>query len=162
MLEVILAAVALVVIPALFLGLVRFLRENVPPGAISEVRAWLFQAGPRGLGTGWYVAAVALGLFVLLVGANIGPRDEEGLLALLALMALVVLGVFLYAWRREFLFLMSLRDDAFPGRFDKPIWAATLVLLAPIGFWLFRSYRLAHWAEAKPETIRGDMAAELS
>ena len=35
------------------------------------------------------------------------------------------------AWAREFFFLMALGDDDLPGRFDKPIWAAVLVVLAP-------------------------------
>ena len=42
---------------------------------------------------------------------------------------------------------MGLRDDDFPGRNDKLIWVFLLLLLAPVGAWLFRSYRLAHWPQ---------------
>jgi len=153
MLEVLMMAAIVVIVPAVFLGLVRFFRAN----AHLVVRP----LSARGLEKTWYVAAAILGLLVLVVmlNADHGPRGEMNVMAVLALL---VLGAFFYVWRREFVFLMSLRDDDFPGRFDKPIWAAVLVALAPIGFWLFRSYRLAHWPEPKPEMAGGDVAAELS
>jgi len=150
--ELLFTAAALVIVPALLLGVVRFFRNAPDLGTFSA----------RGLEVTWYAAAtVAAFLMLLVVVANSthGPMREINVMGLLAL---VVLGVFVNAWRREVLFLMSLRDHDFPGRFDKPIWATLLIGLAPVGFWLFRSYRLAHWAEAKPETIRGDAAADLS
>src|SRR4051794_29356725 len=116
MLELILVAAVAVAVAALFLALVRFVRANVPPGAISEAWAWLFQTGPRGLGKGWYVAAVVL---MLLVAVNLNLNGGEELLVLMGLLSLVVLGLFLHTWRREFVFLMGLRDDDFPGSFDK-------------------------------------------
>ncbi len=66
------------------------------------------------------------------------------------LVALFLMGAALYlrAWSRDFLFLMSLRDDDFPGRFDKPVWAFVLIALGPVGYWLFRGYRLVHWPSA--------------
>jgi len=159
MLELILAATVVVA----FLALVRYLRANVPPGAISEGWAWLFRPGPRGLEKGWYVAAFAVGLLVLLVALNVNAREgEELIFGLTCLLAVASVCLFLRAWRREFVFLMGLRDDVFPGSFDKPIWAVVLVVLPPIGLWCFRSYRLAHWPEPKPETVRDEMAAELS
>ncbi len=66
----------------------------------------------------------------------------------LALLAAVVL--FARAWLREFTYLMRLRDDAFPGHNDKLIWAILLIVLPPVGAWLFQTYREAHWPEAKP------------
>jgi len=149
MLEILFVAAAAVIIPALFLGVVRFLRDNVPLGAVF----------PRGMERVWYVAAFLLGVLVLMIALNThGPRGES----VFGVLALLVVGAFVYLWQREFQFLMSLRDDDFPGRFDKPIWAVLLITLAPIGFWLFRSYRLAHWPEPKAETIRGSAAADLS
>jgi hypothetical protein len=70
----------------------------------------------------------------------------------IALLSLWVLAWFVRNWRKEFVFLMGLRDDDLPGRHDKLIWATMLVALAPIGVWFFRSYRLAHWPEPKTVT----------
>ena len=69
---------------------------------------------------------------------------------------------FTVAWVREFLFLMSLRDEDLPGRFDKPIWAFLLIVLAPAGLLLFRSHRMAHWPEPEPKPkVANDIAREL-
>jgi hypothetical protein len=62
---------------------------------------------------------------------------------------------FAVSWVREFRFLMALRDDDLPGRFDKPIWAALLIALPPLGLFLFRSHRLAHWPEPQPKPRPG-------
>ena len=78
---------------------------------------------------------------------------------------LVVVGIavgFTVAWVREFLYLMALRDEDLPGRFDKPIWAAVLIFLAPLGLFLFRSHRLAHWPEPEPKPrVAPDVARDL-
>jgi hypothetical protein len=89
------------------------------------------------------MAAVAL-VTLLLIIAN-GP-SPEGRLALM-LVVLWALFWFARAWQKEFVFLMGLRDEQFPGRHDKLIWAVLLMTLAPIGIWFFRAYRLAHWPE---------------
>jgi len=65
---------------------------------------------------------------------------------------LIVLGLYLRTWRDEFISLMGLRDDDFPGRNDKLIWVLVLLVFAPVGAWLFPSYRLAHLP--KPERSR--------
>ena len=91
------------------------------------------------------VGLVVVAFIFALIAA--GPHDGS-LLFLLA--CLFVLALFLRAWRREFHFLMSLRDDDFPGRFDKLVWAVLLTTLPPIGLWCFRSYHVAHWPEPKP------------
>jgi len=67
-----------------------------------------------------------------------------------ALAVVVALVLFAKAWLREFTYLMRLRDDAFPGHNDKLIWAMLLIVLPPVGAWLFQTYREAHWPEAKP------------
>ena len=66
---------------------------------------------------------------------------------------------FVRSWQRGFVFLMGLKDDDFPGRHDKLIWAAMLLFLAPIGVWFFRAYRQAHWPEPAPSIV-GDGGAE--
>jgi hypothetical protein len=70
---------------------------------------------------------------------------------LLVLCGLVVLVLFAREWAREFYFLMDLRDDDLPGRFDKPVWALTLIAFAPVGLWLFRAYRRHRWSEIEAE-----------
>jgi hypothetical protein len=65
------------------------------------------------------------------------------------LAVVIVLSLYLRTWRDEFVFLMGLRDEDFPGRNDKAIWVLVLLILAPVGPWLFRSYRLAHWPQPK-------------
>jgi hypothetical protein len=76
------------------------------------------------------------------------------------LLSLFVLAWFLRNWRDEFVFLMGLRDDDLPGRHDKLMWAALLLVLAPVGVWFFRAYRLAHWPEPVPAIDREQRAEE--
>lgn len=77
-------------------------------------------------------------------------------LALAAVAAIVLLA---RAWIREFSFLMGVDDSAFPGHHDKLIWALLLIVLPPVGVYLFRAHRRAYWPEsdAKP----AQMADEL-
>ena len=67
----------------------------------------------------------------------------------IVLLSVWVLAWFVRNWRKEFVFLMGLRDEDLPGRHDKLIWAACCSSFAPIGVWFFRSYRLAHWPRAQ-------------
>lgn len=90
---------------------------------------------------GWQVALyVALGLMAMAVVLPLALG-----LALLALVVAVVL-----AWVHEFVFLMRLGDDAFPGRHDKLVWAALMIVLPPIGLLAFWSFHKAHRIEEKP------------
>lgn len=73
---------------------------------------------------------------------------------------LMVLGglaflLFGMAWLREFHILIQLSDDIFPGRNDKLIWGLLLIVLPPVGVWLFRNYRMAHWPDVKPSRPSG-------
>jgi hypothetical protein len=88
----------------------------------------------------WHVMAVVALLALLLATA-----EAPGYWLMLGGFALLV--VFSRAWIRQLTFLMSLRDEDFPGRFDKLVWAFLLVALAPIGYWAFRAYRDTHWPE---------------
>jgi hypothetical protein len=67
----------------------------------------------------------------------------------LFLLSLLILAWAALTWIGEFVYLMSLHDDDFPGRFDKLIWAVALLFFAPVGIWAFRSYRVDRWPEVK-------------
>ena len=53
-------------------------------------------------------------------------------------------------WRREFVHLMRAPASAFPGRHDRSIWIALVVLLPPVGAWAYHAYREGRRGEAKP------------
>jgi hypothetical protein len=80
----------------------------------------------------------------------------------LAIVAAAVAVVVLFArnWLREFSFLMGVDDSAFPGHHDKLIWALLLIVLPPVGVYLFRAHRRAYWPES--ETKSAAVADELS
>jgi hypothetical protein len=103
------------------------------------------------------VAAFALMLLFTLMDRH---AYREGLF-FLTLVAAVATGLTVL-WVREFLFLMALRDEDLPGRFDKPIWAAVLIVLPPLGLYLFRSYRHSHWPEPEPKPRISPAARELA
>jgi hypothetical protein len=128
-------------VSALLFGLSRFVvaREQLV-GAGRRIR-------PSQITIGQMMAAVAVVALLLLFFAS-GPGFESLFSA--TLLALCVLAWFVRNWRKEFVFLMGLRDEEFPGRHDKLIWVGMLLLLAPIGVWVFRAYRLAHWPEPAP------------
>ncbi len=89
---------------------------------------------------GWHLALfIALGLLILVV---ILP-------AALALAILALMLAFVAAWVHDFVTLMRLEDEVFPGRYDKAIWALLLIVLPPIGMLAFWSYRKLHGFETK-------------
>jgi hypothetical protein len=94
----------------------------------------------------WQVA-VAVASMALVLALLDHDAARSGIPQFLAVALALIL--FASAWLREFQFLMTLKDDDLPGRFDKPIWAFVLIGLAPFGLFLFRSYRLAHWPEPR-------------
>ncbi len=96
---------------------------------------------------GWQLALyVALGLLAIAVVLPLALA-----LAVVALVVAVVL-----AWVHEFVFLMRLGDEAFPGRQDKLVWAALMIVLPPIGLLAFWAFRKSHWIEDKPATPTSD------
>jgi hypothetical protein len=101
----------------------------------------------------WHVmaAVIASALLVHIFTA----RGPEQAFPSMMLLCLGFLGWFVRIWQKEFVFLMGLRDDQFPGRLDKLIWVAVVLLLAPFGVWFFRAYRLAHWPEPAIGPERG-------
>jgi hypothetical protein len=100
----------------------------------EHVSDWLSRA------RGWQVALAAV---LILAALPMVP-------ALLMLAVLFAIFLFARAWVREFAYLMRLGDDAFPGHNDKLIWAMLMIILAPVGVWLFQSYREVHWPQSKP------------
>jgi hypothetical protein len=122
----------------------------------SGFRTWKFNL--------WQMMAVVV-VAVVLLHAFSGPPTEERVLSAV-LLSVGILAWFMRTWCNEFVFLMGLKDEEFPGRNDKLIWSVVLLLFAPIGVWLFRSYRLAHWPAPKsvietefdPEPARGGAA----
>jgi hypothetical protein len=135
---------AMIVVPILMLYLVRRLDSSAPRhGRLQGLAGWLREVKL------WHIAA-AIGLTAL-VFAAFTSRDGEFFFFLLVLGTLALIA---RAWRHEFLFLMSLRDDELPGRHDKLAWFALLVVLPPVGLWTFRAYREAHWPEPVPEPLQ--------
>jgi hypothetical protein len=135
-------------LPFLLLGLLEVfapqsgVRENLGR-RLARFKIWHFLA---------VVAAAGL-LFAMFTSTGSEPFLLTGL---------IFLTLFLRAWRNEFTFLMGLRDSDFPGRNDKLIWAVTLLFLAPVGLWLFRAYRHAHWPEAETEPRADSNSRPLS
>jgi hypothetical protein len=95
----------------------------------------------------WHMMMVVVITALLLAAITAGPHSEG---AWIVILALLVLAWFVRVWCNQFVFLMALRDDDFPGRHDKLIWVFILFAFAPISVWFFRSYRLAHWPEPEP------------
>ncbi|MGE3821003.1 MAG: hypothetical protein AB7I30_16445 [Isosphaeraceae bacterium] len=114
---------------------------------VARIRKWL----PRPLG-----AALVVGFLVTLLSGVILSTEPEAFPGFLAILAVLGMALFLRAWGREFLFLMTVDDAEFPGRFDKAIWALVMIVLPPVGLWTFRTYREVRWPEslAKPEPVR--------
>ncbi len=126
-------------LPALVLGLLQLV---APQSSVHEgVRRRLAQFKL------WQLA-----LAVILCGLLFSMTSVREPIVPFLLAALIMLGLYLRTWRDEFIYLMGLRDDNFPGRNDKLIWVLILVIIAPVGAWLFRSYRLARWPQ--PERSR--------
>lgn len=109
---------------------------------------WTATKGRIGSGLTWpSVSLVAGVLACLLALAVLFSGGDEEVVVFAVLVAAVLLAI---AWVREFVGLMSLGDESFPGRYDKLIWAALLVVLPPVGLVTFSVYRKVHWPSAKP------------
>jgi hypothetical protein len=106
----------------------------------------------------WHVALAIALIALVLAYLNSSPGDQ---VFIAFLVALIILGLVLKIWRDEFVFLMSLSDDEFPGRHDKLVWIGMLTAFAPVGIWFFRAYHLAHWPEPAPEMVSGKVVPEL-
>jgi hypothetical protein len=118
----------------------RYVREQIDSALASEKNSFF-----------WILVKV---LLIVLVVAALATHAPPQLLVLAALGVLVVL------WYREFAGLMDMREETFPGRHDKIVWAVFLIALPPVGAPVFWFYRQSRWAEAKRVQARqvGDWA----
>ncbi len=136
-----------IVLPAFMVGVSALL---FGPGRFVEPERFLGEGRgirPSQFTLGQMIAAIGvLGLLFLFFAS--GPSSER--ILSMTMLALCLLAWFVKRWRKEFVFLMGLRDEDFPGHHDKRIWVGMLLFLAPIGVWFFRAYRLAHWPEPAP------------
>jgi hypothetical protein len=94
---------------------------------------------PHGLSRTAYLVVAA----VLILGLMVLPPHDVLFPGLVVAAGLLLM--YLRMWVREFLFLMGLSDEDFPGRFDKAIWATVMVAFGPLGLWTFHRYRAAQW-----------------
>jgi len=62
-------------------------------------------------------------------------------------------------WVRQVLSLMSMKDEDFPGRYDKPIWAALMIFTLFVGavlFWWWKPMFLRRKLARKTGAFRGE------
>jgi hypothetical protein len=145
-----------IVLPAVAIGLIAALfavSRILSPEGLQRLSSG-FRSGRIGLSQ--VMAGVVVAALALMVIYSHGPGEA---MLPIVLLSVWILAWFVRNWRKEFVFLMGLRDEDFPGRQDKLIWALVLLVLAPIGVWFFRSYRLAHWPEPK-SMIHGEFGPE--
>ncbi len=90
------------------------------------------------------VVLLAVTFFILMTS-----HPERIFSLFLMAVALLVLSWAARIWIDEFVCLMGLHDEDFPGRHDKLIWAIALLFFAPMGIWAFRSYRSVRWPAPK-------------
>jgi hypothetical protein len=152
MMEFLLVAAAVVGIPFLLFGMPDGSRYNPRSRRSDDFAGWLARLKP------WQVGLATILIGLLFLTMNSPPHSRGGIF--LFGVAIVVVALYLRAWRSEFLFLMSLRDDDFPGQYDKLIWCVVLTAFAPVGLWFFRSYHLIHWPEPEPKPDHARTAPE--
>jgi hypothetical protein len=63
---------------------------------------------------------------------------------------------FVIFWIVQFVQLMLLEDDLFPGPYDKLVWAAAFVILAPLAPFAFLAWKSARSSERKAPAERTD------
>ena len=71
-------------------------------------------------------------------------------LGILVILAFLILGL-IWVWLKQFVWMMALDDDSFPGKYDKILWGAVFILcplLAPFAF--------AMWKIARTEYLKAE------
>lgn len=95
----------------------------------------------------WIYAIAVLPFFFFTVML----REFNDVVMPVAVLAAITIPMILaWLWIREIVQLMGLSDDAFPGRHDKALWLALMVVLPPIGVPAFCIFRRAYWTSEKP------------
>ena len=137
-------ALLILLVPVLTLAIV--LKLDLPdpntlvvdhgPTGVAWVDAWLIRVKL------WHVLVsitlTALIFASVLATHRIGVEDAG---FAFVLTSLLLLGLFLRAWRHEFVILMAQPDNVFPGRHDKLIWVLMFLILPPLAVGSFRAYR---------------------
>jgi len=118
----------------------------LPLGILSLRKARSqYRTGPGPSPWLFFLGTIPAILFFLILQ---GPPDE--IRAIFGLMLLAVLAMAVFFWIHELIALMGLGDEAFPGRHDKVLWFALMVLLPPVGAITFSMFRRAYWPVEKP------------
>jgi hypothetical protein len=135
MLEFLIFVAVVLSLPAVVLGVLQLVAPGSPlhEGVLRRLSRFKL----------WQVMAV-----VVVLGLLFSMASVPSPIIPFSLIVLIALGLFMKAWRNEFVFLMGRQDEDFPGRHDKLLWVLLLVFYAPAGVWFFRSYRLIHWPES--------------
>ncbi len=69
----------------------------------------------------------------------------------------VVVALVLF-WLTEVVDLMGRRDEELPGRFDKAIWAAVMVLAGPLGCVAYWLWKRGGFVAQSPDSLRRELA----
>ena len=64
-------------------------------------------------------------------------------------------------WLVQLLSLMMMPDDAFPGRYDKPIWAAILLVLSVLGAFLFVVWKFTAQSDHEAAAVAGQIGGMI-
>lgn len=72
------------------------------------------------------------------------------------ILLIVFVALFVF-WVMQLLSLMMMPDDAFPGRYDKIIWAAVLVVLTVFGALLFVIWKKFYQVDRDAHAIVGQV-----
>ncbi|HEV3164754.1 MAG TPA: hypothetical protein VGZ22_12065 [Isosphaeraceae bacterium] len=142
MLPLLLVVAAALAVPYLLVKLAAWSPSLQPPSNLVRLCERYCETVRRTAGAiklPWYLIAAAV-LLVLI---------QAPMVIAVLVVAAALLIAFGAAWLYEFRFLITLRDDAFPGSNDKLIWGLLLIVLPPVGVWLFRGYRETRWPETK-------------
>jgi len=122
------------------------------PVAYLAIRSFQHSAHSPRSQTSWFILALAASapFLLFLLFLNAGPRDAELMFTVAMLAGAMLL---LVMWIRELITLMGMGDEAFPGRYDKLLWFALLLLVPPIGVVTFALFRRVYWTANKPATV---------
>ena len=133
----------LLAIPVLSLALVLKL-DDPPLGPVGRgPTGWSWLDGWLRRVRAWHlIPAFALTILLYAMVQSLHAPEPWLLLALA-----VVLIIFARAWRHEFVGLMLMPDEVFPGRYDKRSWMLLMIVLPPLGLGTYRSFRKAYWGE---------------
>ncbi|MCI0664005.1 MAG: hypothetical protein L0220_23360 [Acidobacteria bacterium] len=65
-------------------------------------------------------------------------------------MACLILGL-IWVWLKQFVWMMALDDDSFPGKYDELIWSAVFIVFPFLALFAF-----AMWKNARAEFLKAE------